>query len=348
MYVVFSFLLFFLLTVGCENITENPVTDQSSSDSPQSLSKVTLPAGSVVESAVFHIYVRAETDQVVDIHQVTSEWAENEVTWVNRLADVPWNTAGGDFTTHLGSFLVEDLGWHTVDITSLVNAWLGGTPNYGILLKQDAGDTRYWSSEYNDDPSLRPKLVVNYNVNGTLNTVVVQRQVSGDVFDSILDERFPDFNNGTLEGLFSRVENDFNKRTIILFDLDQEPGFDNPGTGTPGYWKNHPQAWPVNEITVGGVTYTKDQAISLLKTPGKGDKTYTLFMHLVCAKLNVISGNDDSCIAESIDNADNWMAVNGPVGSGVAARTSAWQSISGISDLLDDYNNGFLCAPHRD
>jgi len=27
-----------------------------------------------------------------------------------------------------------------------------------------------------------------------------------------------------------------------------------PGTGTPGYWKNHPEAWPVEEITIGGVT----------------------------------------------------------------------------------------------
>jgi len=35
-----------------------------------------------------------------------------------------------------------------------------------------------------------------------------------------------------------------------------------PGTGTPGYWKNHPEAWPVSSITVGGLTYTKAQAIA--------------------------------------------------------------------------------------
>jgi hypothetical protein len=37
-----------------------------------------------------------------------------------------------------------------------------------------------------------------------------------------------------------------------------------PGTGTPGYWKNHPDAWPVSSITVGGVAYTKAQAIAWL------------------------------------------------------------------------------------
>ena len=26
-----------------------------------------------------------------------------------------------------------------------------------------------------------------------------------------------------------------------------------PGTGTPGYWKTHPEAWPVPGLTVGGV-----------------------------------------------------------------------------------------------
>ncbi|MFT3894745.1 MAG: hypothetical protein QM730_24205 [Anaerolineales bacterium] len=37
-----------------------------------------------------------------------------------------------------------------------------------------------------------------------------------------------------------------------------------PGTGTPGYWKNHPEAWPVSSITIGEQTFTKDQAIALM------------------------------------------------------------------------------------
>ena len=28
----------------------------------------------------------------------------------------------------------------------------------------------------------------------------------------------------------------------------------SPGTGTPGYWMNHPDAWPVEGIVIGGVT----------------------------------------------------------------------------------------------
>ena len=121
------------------------------------------------------------------------------------------------------------------------------------------------------------------------------------------------------------------------------------GTGTPGYWKNHPEAWPVDEITIGGATYTKEVAIEIMQTSGKGDKTYTMFGALVSAKLNVIIGNDDSCIADTISDADDWMKEYGPVGDGISAKSDAWKDGEPLSEKLDDYNNGKLpCASARD
>ena len=121
-----------------------------------------------------------------------------------------------------------------------------------------------------------------------------------------------------------------------------------PGTGTPGYWMNHPKAWPVDEITIGGITYSKAAAIAYMKAAVKKDKTYTLFPALVAAKLNVMVGNDSSCISDIILQADAWMALH-PIGTGVAARSDAWQ-LEGecLYTLLDMYNNGELCAPSRD
>src|SRR5262245_11647743 len=121
----------------------------------------------------------------------------------------------------------------------------------------------------------------------------------------------------------------------------------SPGTGTPGYWKNHPEAWPVATITVGGYTYTRDQAIAWLDTVGK-DKTTTMFSSLVSAKLNVMIGNDSSCVASTIAAADDWMKMYGPVGHGVAASSVAWKLGEPLHRLMDNYNNGMLCAPHRD
>ena len=122
---------------------------------------------------------------------------------------------------------------------------------------------------------------------------------------------------------------------------------DNPGTGTIGYWQQHPDAWPVGSITIGGVDYTKAEAIAAMRAPGRGDKSFDMFPQLVAAKLNVEIGNDASCIAADIAAADTWMTDNS-LGSNVRARSDAWQdSGSGLHGRLDDYNNGRLCAPHR-
>lgn len=124
------------------------------------------------------------------------------------------------------------------------------------------------------------------------------------------------------------------------------------GTGTPGYWKNHPEAWPVESITIGGITYPKTTAIAFMSLPEgnnkKADKTITMFKALVSAKLNVALGTEASCINQTIDNADDWMANYGPVGSQVLASSQTWVMGSPLHSQLDAYNNGLLCAPHRD
>ncbi|HYU35247.1 MAG TPA: SdrD B-like domain-containing protein [Thermoanaerobaculia bacterium] len=136
--------------------------------------------------------------------------------------------------------------------------------------------------------------------------------------------------------------------TNLAVDFGYRPAA-SPGTGTPGYWKNHPEAWPVDQITIGGVTYTKEQALYWLGQSDDHDKTITLFRALVAAKLNVAIGNLSSCIEGTINSADQWMATYGPVGSGVTGggSNSPWRTGEPLYLRLDDYNNGRLCAPHR-
>lgn len=123
------------------------------------------------------------------------------------------------------------------------------------------------------------------------------------------------------------------------------PSAQSLGTGTPGYWKNHPEAWPAT-ITIGGVTYERDMAIYWLRRVGK-DKTTTMFSSLVSAKLNVLMGNESSCVDGTIALADAWMEACGPVGSNVPASSPEWAEGQPLHTTLDDYNNGRLCAPHR-
>ncbi len=128
-----------------------------------------------------------------------------------------------------------------------------------------------------------------------------------------------------------------------------ESTFTNPGCGTPGYWKNHAKAWPVDSITIGGTTYTKAAAIKIMKKATEKDMSTVMFMHLVAAKLNVMIGNSDAVIGEYIVAGDAWMAVNAsPMPGYVRASSSAWGMGEPIKDMLDAYNNGRLDAPARD
>lgn len=119
-----------------------------------------------------------------------------------------------------------------------------------------------------------------------------------------------------------------------------------PGTGTPGYWKTHPEAWPVTSLVIGGVSYTREQAIALMLLPD-GDKTLTLFRALVSAELNVLIGNADTCVDGTMAAAHTWLATYPPL-SGVVGKSAAWKAGEPLYLTLDAYNNGLLCAPHRD
>ena len=54
--------------------------------------------------------------------------------------------------------------WYSIDITNLYNAWQDGThPNHGVQLRPSSNDNRwneFYGSDYLDNPSLRPRLVV--------------------------------------------------------------------------------------------------------------------------------------------------------------------------------------------
>jgi len=46
--------------------------------------------------------------------------------------------------------------------------------------------------------------------------------------------------------------------------FETDPQYLSCGFGG-GYWKTHPDDWPLQSIQMGGVTYSKKQAIAILK-----------------------------------------------------------------------------------
>jgi hypothetical protein len=115
-----------------------------------------------------------------------------------------------------------------------------------------------------------------------------------------------------------------------------------PDTGctfTQGYWKNHPNAWPVVELTLGTVTYSKDQLLSILHQPVRGNGLVALARQLIAAKLNEANGAMvPQGIAEAINASDELIdnLIVPPIGDGHLHPSLT----SDLVEILDLYNNG--------
>jgi hypothetical protein len=115
-------------------------------------------------------------------------------------------------------------------------------------------------------------------------------------------------------------------------------------TLTQGYWKNHPEDWPVSSLQLGSVVYTKAQLLSILSTPVKGNGLISLAHQLIAAKLNIADGASDSSIATYITQADALIGgkVVPPVGNG--SLTTA--QVATLVGKLDEFNNGVTGPGH--
>jgi choice-of-anchor A domain-containing protein len=121
------------------------------------------------------------------------------------------------------------------------------------------------------------------------------------------------------------------------------PPSGNNCTYTQGYWKNHPEAWPVQSLTIGGVTYSKAQLLDIFGTPPRGDVTYVLIHQLIAAKLNAAAGADTSAVASALTAGDAWLKAN-PLGSNPTGQAAT--SGNGYATSLDQYNNGLIGPGH--
>jgi hypothetical protein len=117
-------------------------------------------------------------------------------------------------------------------------------------------------------------------------------------------------------------------------------------TLTQGYWKNHPGAWPVLELELGGRTYGQDELLAILHEPVKGNGLVQLSHQLIAAKLNIAAGASDTEIASVIVQADLLIGslVVPPVGDGRLPP----RDTSALNDQLAAFNEGKVGPGHCD
>ncbi len=136
-------------------------------------------------------------------------------------------------------------------------------------------------------------------------------------------------------------------------------GTGNNCTFTQGYWKTHgptgcvtgnnTNQWPASimtfGMTLGNVNYTVAQLCSILKTPAGGNGLLIVAHQLIAANLNIAQGASvPAAVQTAITQANAAIGnlVIPPVGGGTLPPGQT----SGLTQTLDDYNNGVTGPGH--
>lgn len=119
-------------------------------------------------------------------------------------------------------------------------------------------------------------------------------------------------------------------------DIGPPPPTPQLPPATIGYWKNHPEVWPVTSMVICGNNLNQSELLSILNTSPRGDVTIIMARQLIAAKLGVAGGN--SCPLTS--NAEAWLCSHG----GIGASRKKWNGGEALKDALEQFNKGGACA----
>ena len=127
-----------------------------------------------------------------------------------------------------------------------------------------------------------------------------------------------------------------------------------PCVRSQGYWKNHPNAWPVGHLMLGNPanpahTYTARQLLLLLRQAVRGDASVNLAHQLIAAKLNIAAGSNPGPVAAELVRADVLLgAFRRSLPHDVAPRTPIGADMTWVAGKLEKYNAGLVpgsCGP---
>jgi hypothetical protein len=115
-------------------------------------------------------------------------------------------------------------------------------------------------------------------------------------------------------------------------------------TYSQGYWRNHPNAWPVTSLTLGTVTYQAAELMAILENPAEGNGLIILAHQLIAAKLNIANGADPTAVQQTLIDADAMIAalVIPPIGTDSLLPSQT----SGLTETLTQYNEGTIGPGH--
>jgi hypothetical protein len=124
-------------------------------------------------------------------------------------------------------------------------------------------------------------------------------------------------------------------------------------TLTQGFWKTHPEAWPVASMDIGGRTYSQAELLTVLWWPVRGDASVNLAHQYIAARLNAAAGASTSdSVSGALTSADAWFAANadadGALPYGVASASANGATGGWLAWSLTSFNEGSTGTPHCD
>ena len=134
-----------------------------------------IPAGARVVSAILEMRLLSlSVPGTATAHELTRSFVEGTkagggtadgATWGTYDGTGTWANAGGDFSPAVAdeTTISSTDTWVSWDISGLVQKWMAGEPNYGLLLQGANGlDKAKFASREDADPALHPKLTISY------------------------------------------------------------------------------------------------------------------------------------------------------------------------------------------
>ena len=109
---------------------------------------------------------------------------------------------------------------------------------------------------------------------------------------------------------------------------------------TQGFWKTHPDVWPVGELRLGDDAYTADELLELLWTRPRGDASLILAHQLIAAELNLAARVDGSEVQDAIAAAHSLLDRPRRLPHDVPASSDEGRAMTSVAEILADFNEG--------
>lgn len=192
-------------------------------------------------------------------------------------------------------------GW---SVEATVHYWEGAMMvrlEYAVVLS-DADGTEVERSEYAEWISFAAGQTVEMPLSGSWTAEPgADWQVRGDF---ILIDIVPDLEN----------------RDEVFFEATLDCGT-GPGDGVdpeaprcsypPGWYRNHPEEWPVYELELAGELCDENTIMQLLKRRNRGLIPVILARQVIAAKFNLMNNPRDD-VAAAVEAADAWLKEHSP------------------------------------